>query len=176
MVHDRLAVYKPLLYFSVYTMSFLTACRVLLVIWQWPRVVAVEGVGTVLLQDLRFDFILICSLILLPALLAPILGHKNFWSVIQKVYLIIAFVLLAFMEAATPTFISEYDLRPNILFVEYLKYPKEVGLMLIGGYKLDIFFGLLFVAAFTLHFTKKLNPFSIVNSKRMFDILASILD
>lgn len=61
------------------------------------------------------------------------------------------------MEVATPTFILEYDLRPNILFVEYLAYPQEVFLMLVGGYKLNMFIGLTTLAAIVLVFTRFLN-------------------
>ena len=36
------------------------------------------------------------------------------------------------MEVSTPTFIAEYDTRPNRLFIEYLNHPKEVLGMLWG--------------------------------------------
>ena len=36
------------------------------------------------------------------------------------------------LEFATPSFLNEYDARPNYLFVEYLKYPDEVLAMLWG--------------------------------------------
>lgn len=55
--------------------------------------------------------------------------------------------LLLFMEVATPAFIAEYDVRPNRLFVEYLKYPKEVFSMLWGGFRIHLFVGLLATAA-----------------------------
>lgn len=42
------------------------------------------------------------------------------------------------MEIATPSFINEYDARPNLLFVEYLKYPKEVFSTLWGAYKAQV--------------------------------------
>ena len=41
-----------------------------------------------------------------------------------------------------PTFIDEFDLRPNILFVDYLKYPREVLAMLFTGYKLQLVMGI----------------------------------
>jgi phosphoglycerol transferase MdoB-like AlkP superfamily enzyme len=46
--------------------------------------------------------------------------------------------MIVFMELVTPPFILEYDQRPNILFVEYLKYPQEVARMLWVGYKVEI--------------------------------------
>lgn len=50
------------------------------------------------------------------------------------------------MEIATPQFIAEYDTRPNRLFVEYLKHPKEVFGMLWRGYKGVLAAGLLLFA------------------------------
>ena len=41
---------------------------------------------------------------------------------------------VVFLELATPSFINEYDSRPNGLFVEYLIYPKEVAGTLLAGY------------------------------------------
>jgi phosphoglycerol transferase MdoB-like AlkP superfamily enzyme len=52
-------------------------------------------------------------------------------------------VLLVFLEVATPGFINEYDVRPNRIFVEYLKYPNEVFSMLWRGFKVEIFATLL---------------------------------
>ena len=46
---------------------------------------------------------------------------------------------------ATPGFIAEYDVRPNRLFVEYLKYPHEVVSMLWGGFKIHVFASIGFV-------------------------------
>ena len=40
-----------------------------------------------------------------------------------------------FLELATPQFLTEYDSRPNRLFVEYLVYPREVLAMLWNGYR-----------------------------------------
>lgn len=51
-----------------------------------------------------------------------------------------------FMEICTPQFIDEYDSRPNRLFVEYLKHPKEVSGMLWRGYKKVLALGLLVFA------------------------------
>jgi phosphoglycerol transferase MdoB-like AlkP superfamily enzyme len=74
-------------------------------------------------------------------------------------------VLLVFLEAATPGFIHEYDVRPNRIFVEYLKYPHEVFGMLWQGFKLELFFGLLMtVIAFAL-VAKLLKPWREAEAK-----------
>ncbi len=52
--------------------------------------------------------------------------------------------LCVFIECATPSFIMQYDLKPNFLFVQYLKYPKEVFGMLSKAYLLEFVIGTLF--------------------------------
>jgi phosphoglycerol transferase len=49
------------------------------------------------------------------------------------------------MELATPSFLMQYDTRPNRLFIEYLVYPKEVMTMLLKGY-----WGILIIAVVLL--------------------------
>lgn len=49
------------------------------------------------------------------------------------------------MELSTPTFITEYDTRPNRLFIEYLNYPKEVLSMLWEGYLPTVATGVFFL-------------------------------
>ncbi len=44
------------------------------------------------------------------------------------------------MELATPAFILQYDVRPNRLFIEYLKYPKEVFIDLMVWFSLAFSF------------------------------------
>lgn len=151
-----LDIYRPLFWFIATVLATLSVCRVLLVCLYWSRVNAVDGLAIVLLQGLRFDLIIACALILPIALTLPFLSGSPRWSTAARLYLMSAFILALFMEAATPTFISEYDQRPNILFVEYLKYPKEVIHMLWGGYKLDIAIGLLVVFAVSIWVWKQL--------------------
>jgi phosphoglycerol transferase MdoB-like AlkP superfamily enzyme len=77
-------------------------------------------------------------------LLAPLLAISRFFKAWQKftyVWVIVAIVFLIFLEAATPGFIAEYDVRPNRLFVEYLKYPHEVIPMLWRGFRVHVFAG-----------------------------------
>ncbi|MBA6413676.1 sulfatase-like hydrolase/transferase [Parahaliea sp. F7430] len=146
--------------FTACILITLSISRILLIAVHWQRVEAVDGLLFVLLQGLRFDLILTCALILPPALLSPFLCHKHSWFKILQCYLVTAFLLTIFMEAATPTFISEYDLRPNILFVDYLKYPKEVTSMLLAGYKLDLLLGLSAVLLISWLFAKVLRASS----------------
>jgi phosphoglycerol transferase MdoB-like AlkP superfamily enzyme len=140
-----LIAYRPTLVFAIALLMTLSVSRLVLVALYWPRVDAVDGLGFILIQGLRFDFIVTCALCLPTAVLAPFCCDRPGWQRVQLSYLIAAFLLAVFMEAATPTFVGEYDVRPSILFVEYLKYPREVVKMLWGGFRLQVFSGLVAV-------------------------------
>ena len=130
--------YAPLVVLFFTGLLVLSASRVALVFWQSDRVGAVDGWATVLLQGIRVDVIQLGLLLALPVLLLPVLVHRPGWRLwlgFCQIWAILATSLLVFMEAATPGFIAEYDARPNRLFVEYLKYPREVFTMLWVGFR-----------------------------------------
>jgi len=66
-------------------------------------------------------------------------NHKlsNKLTVINRCYLALVFGLLLLVEVINPDFINQFELRPNIWFVEYLKYPQEVTSMLVNGFVLS---------------------------------------
>jgi len=123
----------------------LTASRLALAAWQWRRVRKAGGLAPILLGGLRIDAHQIAILAVVPAVLAPWLGHVPAAVTITSVWLQAAWLLLVFMEVATPPFILEYDTRPNRLFVEYLKHPREVSGMLWRGFKIPVLGGTLVV-------------------------------
>lgn len=135
------AAYKPyqtLLIGYVLGLVILSMSRGLLFIWHWDRVSAAGNVAELLALGLRADVIQMGYLTLPILLMAPLLTHKfgqNLWLKIQVSWLVVALSFLIFMEAATPAFILQYDLRPNRLFIEYLRYPQEVFSTLWGGFK-----------------------------------------
>jgi phosphoglycerol transferase MdoB-like AlkP superfamily enzyme len=52
---------------------------------------------------------------------------------------VLVFLLLAlYIENATFPFVAQYDVRPNYLFIEYLKYPHEVSSMILKEYPLEL--------------------------------------
>ena len=78
-------------------------------------------------------------------LVLPILGNRFNWALWKKLtfsWAILVIALIIFMELVTPAFINQYDVRPNRLFIEYLKYPREVFSMLWTGYKSTVFLSL----------------------------------
>jgi phosphoglycerol transferase len=66
------------------------------------------------------------------------------------------------MELATPSFLMQYDTRPNRLFIEYLIYPKEVFTMLLKG-----FVEILVVAIIALLI---IGYFLIIKSRKLFKL------
>lgn len=139
---NKLGPFAPLLAMILLGLIILSVSRLGLVFWKLDRVDATGKLAEILLQGVRVDVIQLCLLALIPLLLAPFLAIKQLFKVWQKfttIWVILAIVLLVFLEAATPGFIAEYDVRPNRLFVEYLKYPNEVVRMLWGGFRVHIF-------------------------------------
>ncbi|HNP66138.1 MAG TPA: LTA synthase family protein [Woeseiaceae bacterium] len=130
----------------------LTAARVLLVAWQWDRVVDANMLAPVFVQGLRFDLVLL-GLLLIPAVITfPLLASSRVlvpvWRFLLRIYLPIALLAAIFMELSTPSFIEQFDSRPNILFVEYLDHPKEVFSTLWAAYKIPLVLAVLFIALF----------------------------
>ena len=127
----------------------LTVARVFLVAWQWDRVVDANMLVPVFLQGLRFDFVLLGMLLAPAAILFPLLASNRFlvsaWRVLLQIYLPVALLAAIFMEISTPSFIEQFDSRPNILFVEYLNHPEEVFATLWAAYKMPLIIATLFV-------------------------------
>ena len=137
-----LAALEPLYAFAWRLLVLLSAARVLLVLWQWERVSATDMLGTIFLQGLRFDLVLLGLALVIPILMFPILASTErllpTWRTFLRIYLPAILLLALFMEVSTPSFIEQYDSRPNILFVEYLDHPREVAATLWAAYKIPL--------------------------------------
>jgi phosphoglycerol transferase MdoB-like AlkP superfamily enzyme len=144
---------RPLMSFAWRMVVTLTVCRIIFVAWQWQRVVDADMLGIVFLQGLRFDLVLVGLMLAVPVLCFPILASNRFlvpaWRTLLKICLPLALLLIVFMECSTPSFVDQFDSRPNILFLEYLNHPKEVGATLWAAYKLPIIFAVVIVSSIT---------------------------
>jgi phosphoglycerol transferase MdoB-like AlkP superfamily enzyme len=141
---NKLGPFAPLVALVLVGLLILSLSRVGLVLWKLDRVTATGKLLEILLQGIRVDIIQLSLLALIPMLLAPVFAISKLFKIWQKFtyfWVITCIVLLVFLEASTPGFIMEYDVRPNRIFVEYLKYPKEIFNMLWRGFKVDIFAG-----------------------------------
>lgn len=66
-------------------------------------------------------------------------------------------LLIFFMELSTPSFITQFDTRPNRLFIEYLIYPREVIGTILKGYLFAMFFAII-VLGMALFLLIKFSP------------------
>jgi phosphoglycerol transferase MdoB-like AlkP superfamily enzyme len=148
---SRLGPFAPFVAMLILGLILLSASRIGLVFWKFDRVANTGKLVEILLQGVRVDIIQLSLLALIPLLLAPVLATQQLFKVWQKfsyVWVVAAITLLIFLEVSTPGFINEYDVRPNRIFVEYLKYTNEVFSMLWRGFKVEIF-SVLISASFT---------------------------
>jgi len=133
------------LVFIIAAFAMLSLSRLALAGWQHQRVRNAGGLRPIMLGGLRIDAHEIAILAVAPAVFAPWFGHYPLATAITSVWFQFAWLLLIFMEVATPPFILEYDSRPNRLFVEYLKHPREVTGMLWRGFKVPVLGGTVIV-------------------------------
>lgn len=143
-VKTLLGPYYILLQLLILGLLSLSLSRWGLAVWQWERVLAAMNLPTLLIQGVRADLIMMGMLIAPLALLMPLLANKLTWPLWQKLVVFwgaLSIAVIVFMEASTPAFIMQYDLRPNRLFVEYLKYPREVFATLWHGFRLPLLLG-----------------------------------
>lgn len=124
--------------FAVIGWVILSLSRGLLVGLYWDRVTEADGLWPILIGGLRIDVATLSMLIGIPALLltwqqlVPTRGRLT--SQFIRWWCWIGCLLLLFMEIITPSFITEFNARPNRLFFEFLMSPKEVSGMLFKGY------------------------------------------
>jgi len=141
----RLGVLFPIVATFFLCLFIFMLSRLSLSLWQSERINDVAGWGTVFLSGLRIDIASLGYLLALPALFTCLFLNNNsigkVCSLLLRIWIVLGLWIVVYMEVVTPSFIMEYDVRPNRLFVEYLIYPKEVFGMLWSGYKLELFLG-----------------------------------
>ncbi|PPC92733.1 MAG: sulfatase [Methylotenera sp.] len=160
--------YAPLLAMFALSLVVLSVSRFGLVVWKLDRVDATHQLANVLLQGLRVDIILLSLFSLIPVFLLPIFTIAKWWrawQILTYFWVILALILIVFLEVATPGFIAEYDVRPNRIFVEYLKYPHEVVSMLWGGFRIHIFASLIFIVLTMLFMRNFMKPWLTMPSR-----------
>jgi len=141
--------YATILQMLLIGLVVLSVSRIGLLVWQWERVSDTGIGGTMLLQGVRADLILLGYFVAISILLAPFFAHNisaGFWRLLNLYLASLALVFIIFMELASPPFIMQFDVRPNRLFIEYLSYPKEVFSTLWHGFRAALLLG----AGFTI--------------------------
>ena len=133
--------YHPFLKAYLFGLIFFSLSRLGLIFWQLDAVAATDKLLNIIVQGIRVDLIQLGLIFLIPLLIFPLSfinnQTKNIYSLFLRFWIIVSFIILFIIEACSITFINEYNTRPNVLFLEYLKYPREVFEMLFKGFTLD---------------------------------------
>lgn len=139
------APYRLFWKFLLLGLVLLSTSRLLLLVWQAERVEASGQFGWLLLQGVRADLMLLGMVLVIPILLQPLFslsGQYARWFRFSYYWCLVILCLIIFIEMSTPSFIAQYDIRPNRLYLEYLKYPKEVFSTLWNGFRASLLTGL----------------------------------
>ncbi len=155
-VGRQIAVRMLSLYFVWLLVCFVGRCA--LFSWQWARMGDMSLSSKVMafahgwrLDTMALGFLLAPAVIVLT--LSPSILRK--WAgPLLRGWALTVLLVLTFLEVASFPFFAEYDVRPNILFVEYLRYPREVASMLWKDQKLGLGISLVFLAAVVLFFIR----------------------
>ena len=92
------------------------------------------------LYGLKLDTMTASIILVIPALLlslTPQVLARSMGKIISG-YVLIFLLIALYIENATFPFVAQYDVRPNYLFVEYLKYPQEVISMILKEYPMQL--------------------------------------
>jgi phosphoglycerol transferase MdoB-like AlkP superfamily enzyme len=117
-------------------MLILSLSRIVMLAWYWDRVEPTGGSWFILLQGIRFDFVLM-GMLMGPALLvAPWVSGYRRRAAWLRYYMVAVAVFVSWVELGTVPYIDQYDSRPDYIYVEYLIYPREVLSTLLVSYSL----------------------------------------
>lgn len=117
-----------------FLLVLLSLSRLALIAWYWDRVSPTGGTGFILLQGIRFDIVLMGMLIGPALLAAPGLAGRKIGSAVLRYYMVAVTIFVVWIELGTIPYVDQYDARPNYIYVEYLKYPREILSMLFTAY------------------------------------------
>jgi len=108
------------------------------------------------LYGLKMDTIVASMLLIIPLIILTFTPSNlsRFSNFLLRSYFLIVLGFLIYMENATFPFFTQYDVRPNFKFVEYLEYPVEVFNMLLADFKLPLAIAFTMIAIFTWFFMK----------------------
>lgn len=136
----KIGYLKPIVVFFCLGIVITTLSRFFLFFTFYERIVETENYWKIFLIGLRFDSILLSYLSFLPLLIITFAPKRSisFFQKFISYYYLLLLVLILLTELTTPNFISQYDTRPNRIFLDYLIYPKEVFGTLIKSYLLSI--------------------------------------
>ncbi len=142
---NKLSLCGPLgavFFFYLIGLFIFTFFRFVLMVYYWDRVSATTGFLWIFPLGLRMDTLILSYMLLFPAAIL-FLFPKNISSVsdvLLKGFFTLLLCFFLFMEMSTFSFMEQFDLRPDRIFFEYLKYPHEVMATVWKAYKIEVFF------------------------------------
>ena len=145
----------PVLTFFVLSIVLFMLSRTALLIWH-PE--GTEGhIIDIYKYGLLYDVSINCTMyavVFLICILSNFLSKvPAFILILQKLLLSLIITIQLLLEVSTPSFIIEYGVRPNHIYVEYLIYPKEVVSTLVNGHLFESLFCILIcITAFILFY------------------------
>lgn len=96
------------------------------------------------LQGLRVDIATIGEIYAIAITIFCLFGlfnlNNNVFLIIFNLILTFSFIFALLNELTTKSFIDEYGVRPNNIYVQYLIYPKTVIKMLLTGHSKEVIF------------------------------------
>ena len=131
------SVLKPLLRFTIILISIFITSRIALLFWQhsrlndgdiWP---IISGAIRIDLSSIGYLATIGVFILILHVVARP---KTELFQRIFTLYGSCVVTVIVIVEASTPAFINQYDVRPNRLYIEYLDYPQEVFSMLVHGH------------------------------------------
>jgi phosphoglycerol transferase MdoB-like AlkP superfamily enzyme len=149
---DRSGPIGVLLASFLVCLAWLTLSRAVLFALYQSRFVGVENIWWLFPIGLRMDVIVLCQIFAIPATLYLLLPGKLIRETIVAVWLTVFAAFLVHMELSTPSFIDEYDNRPDRIYYEYLQYPREVLPTLLKTYPVQLFVVMFLVVAASIAF------------------------
>jgi phosphoglycerol transferase MdoB-like AlkP superfamily enzyme len=144
-------ILKPLVRLTTLLLAIFVTSRIALLIWQYPRLNDGD-IGFIISGAIKIDLSSLGYLVSVGVLILILdVIFRNKTALFQRIFLLygsLVTTVVVIIEASTPAFITQYDVRPNRLYVEYLDYPQEVFSMLVQGHLLAML-STLFIAIIT---------------------------
>ena len=150
-------ILKKLLHYYLAMIALFFVGRLGLFVWQYERFSQSDAnYWLTFLYGAKMDTMVASMLLVIPFVVlsfSPTVMAR-ISNLFLRLYFVVVFAFLIYMENATFPFFSQYDVRPNFKFVEYLEYPVEVFNMLIADFKLPLFIAFSMIALFVWFFLR----------------------
>jgi phosphoglycerol transferase MdoB-like AlkP superfamily enzyme len=131
---------SPLVLFYAVGLVLFTAFRAILCFSNLDRVQEVGNYLRIFPIGLKLDTVLLSYVLVLPALLllaCPLRFQKTAGTITAAYFACMAGIFY-YLEVATFPFMAEFDNRPDRVFLEHMTQLREVGEMILKGYKVSL--------------------------------------